>query len=96
MKQLKKTSKKIVLQESKKLYLQIVALINSRKENLNRSFNKELTMLNLQIGNHIDETLANTEENYGLEIVATLSPLLINQFRKGYTTSSLHRVRRFW
>jgi predicted nuclease of restriction endonuclease-like (RecB) superfamily len=96
MKQLTKTSKKIVQQQSKKLFVDIAALIETSKENLNRSFNKEIAMLNWQIGKHIDETLANTEENYGLEIVATLSPLLINHFGKGYTTSSLHRIRRFY
>jgi hypothetical protein len=52
--------------------------------------------LNWQVGKHIDETLASIEENYGLEIVATLSPLLQNKFGKGYTTSSLHRTRRFY
>jgi predicted nuclease of restriction endonuclease-like (RecB) superfamily len=96
MKQLTKTSQKIIQQQSKKLYQQIAALIQTSKANLNQSFNKELTMLNWQIGKHIDETLVNTEENYGLEIVATLSPLLINQFGKGYTVSSIHRVRRFY
>ncbi len=96
MKQLTIASQKIIQQESKKLFVQIAALINTSKENLNRSFNKELTMLNWQIGKHIDETLASIEETYGLEIVATLSPLLVNQFGKGYTTSSLHRVRRFY
>ncbi len=96
MKQLTKTSQKIILQQSKKLFTQIAALINTSKENLNRSFNKEITMLNWQIGKHIDETLASIEETYGLAIVATLSPLLIKQFGKGYTTSSLHRIRRFY
>ncbi len=96
IKQLTATSKKIIQQQSKKLFIQIAALIHTSKENLNRSFNKELTMLNWQIGKHIDETLANIEETYGLEIVATLSPLLMEQFGKGYTTSSLHRVRRFY
>ncbi len=96
MKKITATSKKIIQQQSKKLFLQIAALITTSKENLSRSVNQELTMLNWQIGKHIDETLASTDEIYGLEIVATLSPLLINQFGKGYTTSSLHRVRRFY
>jgi predicted nuclease of restriction endonuclease-like (RecB) superfamily len=96
MKKLTATSKKIIQQQSKKLFTQIAALITTSKENLSRSVNQELTMLNWQIGKHIDETLASTDEIYGLEIVATLSPLLINQFGKGYTTSSLHRVRRFY
>jgi predicted nuclease of restriction endonuclease-like (RecB) superfamily len=96
MKKLTTTSKKIIQQQSKKLFIEIAALIDTSKQNLSRSINKEITMLNWQIGKHIDETLANTEENYGLEIVATLSPLLINQFGKGYTISSLHRIRRFY
>lgn len=96
MKKLTTASNKIIQQESKKLFTQIATLINTSKANLNKSFNKELTMLNWQIGKHIDEALASTEENYGLEIVATLSPLLMHKFGKGYTTSSLHRVRRFY
>jgi predicted nuclease of restriction endonuclease-like (RecB) superfamily len=96
MKKLTTTSKKLIEQHSKKLFVQIAALINTSKENVSRSVNQELTMLNWQIGKHIDETLANTDENYGLAIVATLSPLLIHQFGKGYTTSSLHRIRRFY
>jgi DUF1016 N-terminal domain len=96
MKKLTISSNKIILQESKKLFTQIATLINTSKENIHKSFNKELTMLNWQIGKHIDETLANIDDTYGLAIVATLSPLLIHQFGKGYTTSSLHRVRRFY
>ena len=80
MKKLTATSKKIIQQQSKKLFVQIAALITTSKENLSRSVNQELTMLNWQIGKHIDETLASTDEIYGQEIVATLSPLLINQF----------------
>lgn len=93
---LTKISKAVIQKESKKLFVEIAALINTSKENVLQSVNQELTLLNWKIGKHIDETLANSEENYGLEIVATLSPLLINQFGKGYTTSSLHRVRRFY
>jgi hypothetical protein len=88
MKKLTIASNKIVQQESKKLFTQIATLINISKANLNKSFNKELAMLNWKIGKHIDETLASIDESYGLAIVATLSPLLINQFGKGYTTSS--------
>jgi predicted nuclease of restriction endonuclease-like (RecB) superfamily len=89
-------TKKQIQQTSKQLYVQIAALINSSKEKIASSVNQELTLLNWHIGKHIDETLQNTDEHYGLEIVATLSPLLIQQFGKGYTTSSLHRVRRFY
>jgi predicted nuclease of restriction endonuclease-like (RecB) superfamily len=96
MNKLTKTSQKLIQQHTKRLYEQIAVLINTSKENINRSVNRELTQLNWQIGKYIDETLAITDENYGLEIVATLSPLLMQQFGKGYTTSSLHRIRRFY
>jgi predicted nuclease of restriction endonuclease-like (RecB) superfamily len=96
MKKLTIASNKIIQQESKKLFTQIATLINTSKANLNKSFNKELAMLNWKIGKDIDETLASIDDSYGLAIVATLSPLLINKFGKGYTTSSLHRVRRFY
>jgi predicted nuclease of restriction endonuclease-like (RecB) superfamily len=93
---LTKTKQKLIQQQSKKLYQQIAVLIETSREKVARNINKELTLLNWQIGKHIDEILANTYEHYGLEIVATLSPLLMQQFGKGYTTSSLHRVRRFY
>ena len=91
-----KISKTILLRESKKLFQTVASLIESTRDRVERNVNAELTLLNWQIGKHIDETLANTEENYGLEIVVTLSPLLQNRFGKGYTTSSLHRTRRFF
>ena len=91
-----KISKAIIQKESKKLFQAIASLIESTKERVEKNVNAELTLLNWQIGKYIDETLANAEENYGLEIVATLSPLLQNKFGKGYTTSSLHRTRRFF
>ena len=96
MNNLQKISKVIVLKESKKLFQAIASLIESTRERVEKNVNAALTLLNWQIGKHIDETLANTESNYGLEIVATLSPLLQNKFGKGYTTSSLHRTRRFF
>ena len=67
---------KKIQQWSKKLSLRFDPLINTSKENLNRSFSKEVTMLNWQVGKHIDETLASIEKNYRLKIVATLSQLL--------------------
>lgn len=91
-----KLSKSIVQKQSKKLFVEIAALINTSKEKLVQHINQELTLLNWNIGKHIDETLAQLDEHYGLAIVATLSPLLMQQFGKGYTTSSLHRVRRFY
>ncbi len=91
-----KLSKALIQKQSKKLFLEIAALIEKSKENVLKHVNKELTIMNWNIGKHINETLANIEENYGQEIVATLSPLLMQQFGKGYTTSSLHRLHRFY
>lgn len=71
-----KQSKAIIQKQSKKLFVEIAALINKSKEKLVQHVNQELTMLNWQIGKHIDKTLASTDEIYGLAIVATLSPLL--------------------
>ena len=96
MNKLTKLSKSIIQKQSKKLFIEIATLIQQSKENVVQQVNKELTLMNWNIGKHIDESLANIEENYGLEIVATLSPLLMQQFGKGYTISSLHRLRRFY
>lgn len=76
MNKLTKLSKAIIKKESKKLFVEIAALIKKSKDNVMQKFNKELALLNWNIGKHIDETLSNIDEHYGLEIVATLSPLL--------------------
>jgi CRISPR/Cas system CSM-associated protein Csm2 small subunit len=93
---LTKIKKALLQKQSKKLYIEITSLINTAKENVKTSVNKELTMLNWNIGKQLNETLSNTEESYGMEIVATVSPLLMQQFGKGYTTSALHRIHRFY
>lgn len=92
----KKISKTIIVKESKKLFKSIAVLIEGSKDRVERNINAELTLLNWQIGRHIDESLTTLEENYGMEIVATLSPLLQNSFGRGYTVSALHRTRRFY
>jgi predicted nuclease of restriction endonuclease-like (RecB) superfamily len=93
---LTKIKKALLQKQSKKLYIEITSLINTAKENVKTSINKELTMLNWNIGKQLNETLSNTAESYGMEIVATVSPLLMQQFGKGYTTSALHRIHRFY
>ena len=75
-----KISKAIVQKESKKLFQAIATLIESTRERVETNVNAELTLLNWQIGKYVDENLTNTESNYGLEIVPTLSPLLRNRF----------------
>ena len=77
---LQKISKAIVQKESKKLFQAIATLIESTRERVETNVNAELTLLNWQIGKYVDENLTNTESNYGLEIVPTLSPLLRNRF----------------
>ncbi len=96
MKPITKSTQKNLLQTTKQLFTQITFLIEESKAKILHSVNSELTLLNWQIGRHIDETLASTDDSYGLEIVATLSPLLMERFGRGYTTSSLHRLRRFY
>lgn len=97
MKQIRKiTLNRKLQQTTKQLFSQIAALIDDRRNKIVRNVNSELTLLNWQIGKYINETLASIDESYGLEIVATLSPLLMNRFGKGYTTSSLHRLHRFY
>jgi predicted nuclease of restriction endonuclease-like (RecB) superfamily len=96
MKQLTTTSKKIIQQQSKKLFVEIAILINTSKENVVQNVNKELTLLNWHIGKQLNENIANTDEHYGLEIVATLSQLLMQQYGKGYTKSALSRIQQFY
>ena len=96
MNKIQKKSKAVIQKESKKLFQTIASLIESTRERVERNVNAELTLLNWQIGKHIDETLASKESNYGLEIVATLSQQLMKGFGKGYTKSSLSRMRQFY
>jgi len=96
MNKVTRLSKATIQKQSKILFAEIAVLINKSKEQVIQQVNNELTLLNWNIGKHIDERIANVDEHYGLEIVATLSPLLMQQFGKGYTTSSLHRIRRFY
>ncbi len=87
---------KIVAQQSKLLYNDLVQLIETSKNNILRNVNKELTILNWNIGKQLTETLNNIENTYGLEIVATVSQLLQNKYGKGYTKSSLSRIQQFY
>jgi predicted nuclease of restriction endonuclease-like (RecB) superfamily len=96
MKQLTKTSKKVIQQQSKKLFVEIAALINTSKENVLHNVNKELTLLNWHIGKQLYENFANIDEHYGLEIVATVSQLLMQHYGKGYTKSALSRIQQFY
>jgi predicted nuclease of restriction endonuclease-like (RecB) superfamily len=91
-----KISQRIVQQQSKKLFLEIAALIQQSRTNVERNVNAELTFLNWNIGKHMQETLANTASHYGLAIVATLSQQLMIQFGKGYTKSALSRMLQFY
>ena len=87
---------KMITKQSKVLFTNVAALIINSRNKLARNVNQELTLLNWEIGKHIAQTIENTDEIYGLEIVATLSPLLMKEFGKGYTVSSLHRIHRFY
>ena len=96
MNKIQKVSKAVIQKESKKLFQTIASLIESTRERVERNVNAELTLLNWQIGKHIDENLVSNESNYGLEIVATLSQQLMQGFGKGYTKSSLIKMRQFY
>jgi DUF1016 N-terminal domain len=78
------------------LFVEIAALINTSKENVLHNVNKELTLLNWHIGKQLYENFANLDEHYGLEIVATVSQLLMQQYGKGYTKSALSRIQQFY
>ncbi len=71
-------------------------LIIESKKFVAVSVNASITQLYWEIGNRINrEILKNKRADYGKQIVATLCPLLQNEFGKGWTKSHLYRCMQF-
>ena len=75
----------------------IKLLINEARQRTAASFNSEITLMYWHIGERINRELSdNRRENYGKQIVATLSRQLQKEFgSKGFDVKSIRRMMQF-
>lgn len=89
-------SKEVDLQESQKLLLSIVTLIDTARKNVAQAVNSELTLLYWNIGKQINEDiLKNNRADYGKSIVLELSRELTVMFGTGFSKRNLHNFIKF-
>ncbi len=71
-------------------------LIESARQRVATTANRELALLYWRIGRRIHtEVLGQKRAGYGKEIVATLSPQLVAAYGRGFEKSNLHRMVKF-
>ncbi|MBP6986174.1 MAG: hypothetical protein KBB83_06265 [Alphaproteobacteria bacterium] len=86
-----------VLDSEQILLSNVKSLIASAKETVIAQANSELVLLNWKIGKLIkSQILMDERSEYGEKIVATLSPQLTLEFGRGFTTSALFRMIKFY
>lgn len=86
-----------VLDSEQILLSNVKSLIVSAKETVIAQANSELVLLNWKIGKLIkSQILMDERSEYGEKIVATLSPQLTLEFGRGFTTSALFRMIKFY
>ena len=82
--------------KQKKLYSEIVTLIEQSRTHVAREFNSTLLILNWSIGNKINiEVFSNGRRDYGVQIIDTISANLKIQYGEGYTRSNIFRMVKF-
>ena len=82
---------------TEKLFSDITSLVNEARNRVAITVNREITILNWNIGKAINNHLLNnTRAEYGERIVATLSQQLTNKFGKGFTKSAVNRMINAW
>jgi len=103
----KKSSPKTVLQRQKvpkpseklvaeKLFSDIRSLVDSARNQVAKTVNFGLVMLNWHIGKRIRQDVLGPERaEYGKRIVATVSQQLAQQYGKGFSRESLFRMVQF-
>ena len=79
-----------------KFFDDIAGLVNEARNRVAVIVNREITILNWNIGKAINNYLLNSRAEYGEQIVATLSHELTNRFGKGFTKSALNRMINFY
>lgn len=82
--------------KQRKLYTDIVTLIEHSKGHIAREFNTTLVILNWSIGNRINtDVFFNGRAEYGDQIIDLISASLKNQYGEGYTRSNIFRMTKF-
>ncbi|HEX8376240.1 MAG TPA: PDDEXK nuclease domain-containing protein [Pedobacter sp.] len=82
---------------TEKLFSDITCLVNEARNRVAIIVNREITILNWNIGKAINNHLLNNNRaEYGERIVATMSQQLTETFGKGFTKSALNRMINFY
>ena len=93
---IKKTNPLTATNDTSVLLNHITSLIETSRSNLAVIVNRELTLLNWQIGHLIHhEILKLKRADYGDQIIATLSHQLTGVYGKGFTRTALVRMKVF-
>lgn len=75
------------------LYNDVSNLIEEAKRNVVIKVNTEFVLLNWNIGSKIkNELLKNQKPEYGKQVIAKLSKMLMDKYGKGYSYSNLYRM----
>lgn len=78
------------------LFERVAAIIENRKNRIERHVNIELTLMYWQIGNFINSVvLDGGRGGYGKQILATASPKLVLRYGRGFEMSNIYRMMRF-
>jgi hypothetical protein len=81
---------------TKKLFSDLRSLIDSARNQVAKSVNLGLVMLNWHIGKRIREDILGQERaEYGKKIIATVSQQLTHEYGKGFSREALSRMVQF-
>ncbi len=83
---------------NKKLYSQIVDLLQSAKNKVVRAVNQTMVLTYCEIGKMLveEEQGGKVRAEYGKELLKGLSEVLTKEFGKGFSVKNLERMRSFY
>jgi predicted nuclease of restriction endonuclease-like (RecB) superfamily len=83
---------------NKKLYSQIVDLLQSARNKVVRTVNKTMVLTYFEIGRMLVEEEQGGKERaeYGKEVLKELSKVLTKEFGKGFSVTNLQQIRNFF
>jgi len=83
---------------NKKLYTQIVVLLQSARNNVLRAVNQTMVLTYCEIGKMLveEEQGGKDRAEYGKELLKGLSEVLTKEFGKGFSVKNLERMRSFY
>ena len=87
---------KIQKNNQKKLYSDLVQLIEQSRAHVAKEFNLTLVLLNWSIGNRINlDIITDGRGEYGKQVIDTISSSLKVQYGEGYSPSNISRMTKF-